>query len=84
MPWHCEASLTCWPTELATSSISMLEDRARQLEDAEATLTELVIMLSTRIEGMLVQQGQAIASIVAAGGGGSATLTCIGSTGVDG
>ena len=59
------------PSEFATSRIAMLEDRIRQLEDAEAMLRKLVMIMTSQIEA----RGQESASRVAAGGRQPATLT---------
>ena len=44
------------PTEFAMSKSAMLEDRVRQLEDAESMLSEFVSMVSRDIEGMLTTE----------------------------
>ncbi|MFM7986466.1 MAG: hypothetical protein ACKPKO_44855, partial [Candidatus Fonsibacter sp.] len=42
------------PSQYATSQLAMLEDRVRQLEDAEGMLSEFCGMVSTDIDAMLV------------------------------
>ncbi|MFM7982365.1 MAG: hypothetical protein ACKPKO_23900, partial [Candidatus Fonsibacter sp.] len=46
------------PTEFASSRIAMLEDRVRQLEDADGMLSEYCGMVTTDIELMLANKGQ--------------------------
>ena len=44
------------PSEFATSQAALLEERVRQLEDAEGMLSEFVGMVSTDIDGMLAEE----------------------------
>ena len=56
---HAQLSLLL-PSQYATSQLAMLEDRVRQLEDAEGMLSEFCGMVSTDIDAMLVATSSSV------------------------